>query len=96
MPLQGCRSPRGQQGLVLKGFTEPGLRIVVLGGVGIFLGQGIVEMSSIQVGAVGQDLAQFCRKGKVCEGPNREYFVPWKPPRLLALPFKAIKYLANK
>lgn len=90
------QEPTWAAGLGSEGFTEPGLRIVVLGGVGIFLGQGIVEMSSIQVVAVGQDLALFCRKGKVCEGPNREYFVPWKPPRLLALPFKAIKYLANK
>lgn len=31
---------------------------MVPGGVGIFLGRGVIERSSIQVGAVGQELAE--------------------------------------
>lgn len=68
---------------------------MVPGGVGIFLGQGIVEMSSIQVGAVGQDLAEMqnaAGREKFMQDQTREYFVPWRPPRLLALPLKGIKY----
>lgn len=68
---------------------------MVPGGVGIFLGQGMVEMSSIQAGAVGQDLAEMqnsAGREKFMEDQTREYFVLWKPPRPLALPLKGINY----
>lgn len=65
------------------------------GGVGIFLGQGMVEMSSIQVGAAGQDLAEMqstAGREKFMKDQTREYFVLRKPPRPLALPLKGMEY----
>lgn len=57
VPLQGCwAEPMWAAGFGSEGLhrARHGLRVVAPGGVGIFLGQGIVEMSFIQVAAVGQ------------------------------------------
>lgn len=56
-----------------------GLKIVVPGGVGIFLGRGVIERSSIQVGAVGQELAE------VHSSAGREKFVKDQTGSVLSL-----------
>lgn len=67
----GMQEPTWAAGLGSQGLhrARRALRIGIPGAVGIFLAQGVIEVSSIQVGAMGQELAE------VHSSEGREEFV---------------------
>lgn len=71
------------------------MKLAVPGGVGIFLCQGIIAMSSIRWGdgeRAGGNAHTSAERGKVYQGANGEYFAPGSSPGPQHCPSEGIQY----